>query len=163
MDIKTGRILSQQESSDGLGYYRVQIRNSRLSAKLEMVHRLVASAFVEGYEEGKVVNHIDCNPSNNRASNLEWLTQAENLRYRSPNTLFKKYKSVYSFTKSGELKIHGHFANRVSGVTIGKASIHHGLRWGIVGDPLWESTFKEVYEDDKEFFLVDWNHGQNRE
>ena len=172
MDSKKGRIISPQISSDGLGYYRVQIRNSKLSTKLEMVHRLVASAFIEGYEEGKVVNHIDCNPSNNQASNLEWLTQAENLRHRSPNTLFKKYKSVYSFTKSGELekvyaaqelvKIHGHFASRVSEVTIGKASIHHGLRWGIVGDSLWDSTFKKVFEEDEEFFLVDWNHGQNK-
>lgn len=97
MDSKTGRILPQQESSDGLGYYRVRIRNSKPSSKLEMVHRLVASAFVKGYQREKVVNHIDCNPSNNRADNLEWLTQTENLRHRSPETLFKKYKPVYSF------------------------------------------------------------------
>lgn len=168
MDSENGRIVSPQISSDGLGYYRVQIRNSKLSAKLEMIHRLVASAFVEGYEEGKVVNHIDCNPSNNKASNLEWLTIKENLNHRSPNTLFKKYKSVYSFTKSGELqkvyaaqdlvKLDGHFSNRVSQVTAGKAYIHHGLRWGIVGDSLWETIFKEIYEDDKEFFLVDWDY-----
>ena len=69
-----------------------------------MVHRLVASAFIEGYEEGKVVNHIDCNPSNNQASNLEWLTQAENLRHRSPETLFKKYKPVYCLDKQGRLE-----------------------------------------------------------
>lgn len=168
MDIQTGRILSQQKSSDGLGYYRVYIRNSNLLTKLEMVHRLVASAFVDGYQEGMVANHIDCNPSNNKASNLEWLTQADNLRHRSPNTLFKKYKAVYSYTKDNELrrvyaaqelvKLDGHFANRVSEVTIGSAKTHHRLKWGVVGDPLWESTFKEVYEDDEEFFLVDWDY-----
>lgn len=167
MDSKTGRILRQQPSSDGLGYYRVQIRNSKLASKLEMVHRLVASAFVKGYQEGMVANHIDCNPSNNRADNLEWLTHAENLRHRSPNTLFKKYKAVYSYTKDKELvrvyaaqelvKLDGHFASRVSRAAAGKAYVHHGLKWGVVGDSLWESLFKEVYEDDEEYFLVDWD------
>lgn len=168
MDSKTGRILRQQESSDGLGYYRVQIRNSKLSAKLEMVHRLVASAFVEGYGEGKVVNHIDCNPSNNRADNLEWLTQAENLRHRSPNTLFKKYKAVYSTTKDGQLdkvyaaqelvKLDGHFATRVSEVIRGKHRYHHNLFWHTVGDEDWVAKYKSIFEEDKDFFLVDWDY-----
>lgn len=168
MDIETGRMLSQQESSDGLGYYRVQIRNSKLSAKLEMVHRLVASAFVEGYEEGKVVNHIDCNPSNNRASNLEWLTIKENLNHRSPNTLFKKYKAVYSITKDGKLnkvyaaqelvKLDGHYANRVSEVTLGNRRSHHNLIWHVVGDENWVAKYESIFEDDKDFFLVDWDY-----
>lgn len=166
MDIKTGRILSQRESSDGLGYYRVQIRNSKLASKLEMVHRLVASAFVEGYQEGMVANHIDCNPSNNRATNLEWLTTKENLNYRSPNTLFKKYKAVYSYTKDDELvrvyaaqeivKYDNHIPSRVGEVTRGAAHSHHGLKWGVVGDDLWVSTFREIYEDDIDYFTVHW-------
>lgn len=166
MDSKTGRILPQQESSDGLGYYRVRIRNSKLSSKLEMVHRLVASAFVEGYQREKVVNHIDCNPSNNRADNLEWLTQTENLRHRSPETLFKKYKPVYSFDKQGRLervyasqeltKKDGHYPNRVSSASKHNNVIHHGLYWGVVGDKLWETKYKDVFENDILYFLVDW-------
>lgn len=166
MDSKTGRILPQQESSDGLGYYRVYIRNSNLSTKLEMVHRLVASAFVEGYQREKVVNHIDCNPSNNKASNLEWLTQTENLRHRSPETLFKKYKPVYSFDKQGRLervyasqeltKKDGHYSNRVSSASKYNNVIHHNLYWGVVGDKLWETKYKDVFENDILYFLVDW-------
>lgn len=168
MDSKTGRILRQQPSSDGLGYYRVQIRNSKLASKLEMVHRLVASAFVEGYQEGMVANHIDCNPSNNRADNLEWLTNKENLNHRSPNTLFKKYKAVYSTTKDGELnkvyaaqelvKLDGHFSNRVSEVIKGKHRSHHNLFWHVVGDNDWVVKYKAIFEDDKDFFLVDWDY-----
>lgn len=168
MDSKTGRILRQKPSSDGLGYYRVQIRNSKLASKLEMVHRLVASAFVEGYQEGMVANHIDCNPSNNRADNLEWLTQTENLRHRSPNTLFKKYKAVYSTTKDGKLykvyaaqelvKLDGHYASRVSEVIRGKRHSHHNLFWHVVGDEDWITKYKSIFEDDKDFFLVDWDY-----
>ena len=42
------------------------------------VHQLVAHAFVYGWFEGAVPNHLDENPSNNRADNLAWVTQREN-------------------------------------------------------------------------------------
>ena len=43
------------------------------------VHRLVAEAFVGGYFDGAVVNHIDGNNRNNNASNLEWTTVKDNV------------------------------------------------------------------------------------
>ena len=43
------------------------------------VHRLIAFTFVDGYEEGYVVNHIDCDKTNNRADNLEWVSSRENI------------------------------------------------------------------------------------
>ena len=42
------------------------------------IHSLVAKAFVDGYGEGKTVNHINGDRTDNRASNLEWVTQSEN-------------------------------------------------------------------------------------
>lgn len=43
------------------------------------IHRLVAEAFVDGYFDGAVVNHIDGDNRNNRASNLEWTTIKDNV------------------------------------------------------------------------------------
>lgn len=45
------------------------------------VGKLVALAWCPGYEPGKQINHIDGNPLNNRASNLEWVTGAENIAH----------------------------------------------------------------------------------
>lgn len=39
----------------------------------------MAEAFVPGYFEGAVVNHIDGNNRNNHYANLEWVTQKENI------------------------------------------------------------------------------------
>lgn len=47
------------------------------------VHRLVAAAFCKNDDpkHKTVVNHIDGDPSNNKASNLEWCTQSENTQH----------------------------------------------------------------------------------
>jgi len=44
-----------------------------------VVHRIVALAFHEQPSEQHVVDHIDTNRRNNRASNLRWVTRLENL------------------------------------------------------------------------------------
>ncbi|MFY8248392.1 MAG: NUMOD4 domain-containing protein [Gloeomargaritales cyanobacterium] len=66
------------------------------------VHRLVAIYFVENPNNYQQVNHIDENKFNNIASNLEWITHRENIRY--------------SLTKKSKTKIPGvHFNARMGG------------------------------------------------
>lgn len=71
-----GRILSQSVSA--YGYLKVGLYNgSKGSRKTELVHRLVAVAFLGQAPPGKSVNHIDGDKLNNRPSNLEWATVQE--------------------------------------------------------------------------------------
>lgn len=46
------------------------------------LHRLVAVHFCEKPEGKDFVNHIDGEKQNNKASNLEWVTNSENQRHR---------------------------------------------------------------------------------
>lgn len=57
------------------GYWRF-----RYDGKTQFVHIPVAKLFVEGYQEGLVVDHIDGNSSNNDASNLRWVTRGVNCK-----------------------------------------------------------------------------------
>jgi hypothetical protein len=59
------------------GYLRVTLSEFN-KQKRYMVHRLVALHFLKNPSRKPHVNHIDGNPSNNNASNLEWCTPSEN-------------------------------------------------------------------------------------
>ncbi len=67
-------------SLDDHGYFCVHLCNGNLWVR-RSIHRLVAFAFVDGYFEGAVANHIDGVKQNNIASNFEWITQGDNTRH----------------------------------------------------------------------------------
>lgn len=86
-----GRILSlnfagsgqpglMKPSIDSDGYFVVKLCNGTSETrKLMKVHRLVAVAFVEGFDEN--VNHDDGNKQNNHYKNLEWSSIPNNLHH----------------------------------------------------------------------------------
>lgn len=79
---RDGRVRSSRKQMRGSisdkGYHIVTLRNAerRLIAR---VHRLVASAFLEPGHTTETVNHKNGVKIDNRVSNLEWATRAENV------------------------------------------------------------------------------------
>lgn len=53
--------------------------------KNESVHRLVAEAFCVRKNGENFVNHKDCDKTNNAAENLEWCTNAQNIKHAYDN------------------------------------------------------------------------------
>ena len=81
-------------------YLQVVLNKNNMS-KYVQIHRLVGKAFVDGYFEGAVINHKDANIHNNHYSNLEWVTQKENVHKSYDNSglnqirNYKLWKIIY--------------------------------------------------------------------
>lgn len=69
------------------GYKAIKLANNGES-KSELIHRLVAKEFCEGYSPELDVNHIDGNKLNNHYSNLEWVTRKENIHHNMKRGVF---------------------------------------------------------------------------
>lgn len=70
------KIMKQCDNSRGYLFVGLQMLDGK--RKTLRVNRLVAFAFVSGYEDGLVCNHLDEQKKNNHYLNLEWCTIAEN-------------------------------------------------------------------------------------
>lgn len=94
-----GKILTPTDN--GNGYKLVGLRrecNGRYVKNNHYVHRIVAESFIGHIPSGMVINHIDYNRSNNRVSNLEIVTQSENVSHSSNRMRLPKSKCKPSNT-----------------------------------------------------------------
>ena len=62
------------------GYLQVSLCKNGTSKRF-LIHRIVASAFIENPYNKETVNHKNEIKADNRVENLEWMTLVENLRY----------------------------------------------------------------------------------
>jgi len=76
--VKKGKILSPWISKNGYLTISVKVGDKRTKF---LLHRLVASAFVDGFNRDLTVNHKDGNKLNNNSKNLEWVTLQENTKH----------------------------------------------------------------------------------
>lgn len=99
-----GRIIKSWP--DKLNYQHIILCKDGKTKKY-LIHRLVAQTFIPNPENKPYIDHINCNPSDNRVENLRWATQKENIN--NPLSIKKMFsknnhssKQVIQYTKTGE-------------------------------------------------------------
>lgn len=97
------RILKQKyrKRRYGGGDFRVELWRGNTSHTY-LVARLVALTWCDGYMEGMTVNHIDGNPKNNRADNLEWVSIGDNIRHGFDAGLYSMQKKTHLISTTNE-------------------------------------------------------------
>ena len=137
---KKGRIISQRKRRKHADYLSVNLYQGN-SLVVYTVHRLVAIAFVPNPESKPQVNHIDENPENNQAVNLEWVTPQENMHHKNLMGRIneQRIKAVYAFGLDGELvhsftsiaeaEKHGFSASAISQNLAGRTKTSGGYVW----------------------------------
>lgn len=106
--------------------------------------RLVAKAFIPNPQHLTTVNHKDGNPLNNRIENLEWLSNADNIRHAYKTGLQKSghRRSTAKYTKQEILNMYrmhdaGLSSNAIAAVYNGSG---RSIRRILSGD-----RYKELY------------------
>lgn len=102
------RVKEMKPTDNGNGYKIVFLRDHG-KRKRHYVHRLVADAFLPKPKEKNIINHKDMDKGNNAVNNLEWCTQAENVRYSSHK--MKRQKSSCKRTVTGHKYIGIHLSH----------------------------------------------------
>ena len=59
----------------------VILEQNTSNARTMIIHRAVALAYIPNPNNYDTVNHIDENKTNNHVSNLEWMSNADNVAY----------------------------------------------------------------------------------
>ena len=146
--LKYGKERILKPGGDTHGYLQVILCKDGHVKKFK-VHRLVAEAFIQNPNNLDTVNHKDEVKTNNVASNLEWMSQKDNINYGTRNKRASetqindknKSKAVQMFDKStGELlstflstreaeRVTGIYHSSISKCCLGKRKSSGGYIW----------------------------------
>lgn len=84
---------------DTHGYLQAFLYKNNIR-KTYLVHRLVASAFIDNPNNYKEINHIDEDKTNNKISNLEWCSRIYNVNYGNRTLKTTKKVKQYDLNKN---------------------------------------------------------------
>ena len=117
------------------GYPAVVVGGGGERRRTRNIHDLVAAAFIGPKPDGNCVNHIDGDKTNNHASNLEYVTQAENMRHASETGLLSvgENRKTTKLTKDMVLEIR---RQRELGVSLSVL----GRRFGVNGVTVFDAS-----------------------
>jgi Mor family transcriptional regulator len=113
----------------------------QICRKYYLLHRLVAQTFIPNPENKPFVNHIDGNKSNYAASNLEWVTHAENMcasrrKYVKP----QRYKTPLNYIDGEIWKTHPEYSSVIVSdlgrVAVTERQVWDGLKFVTSYDPM---------------------------
>lgn len=85
----------------GSGYASVQLFKNKIGKRM-LIHRIVATAFIENPNNFPQVNHIDENKLNNCVNNLEWCSAKTNMNHGT--RLKRQLNSCQNYYKSDLIK-----------------------------------------------------------
>jgi hypothetical protein len=134
---KTGRILAKSPHKSG--YIQVQLFKDS-TRTIRKIHRLVAEAFLEGFNPEMYIDHIDRDKLNNNVSNLRMVNPTESCLNRG--TWGKsQYKGAYYSVKRGDWRSQ----IRVNKVCISLGCFKTELEAGIAYNKYIENNNLEGY------------------
>ena len=140
--------LERVKNINGSSYVRAKFQCKKHKYESYEIHRIIGFAFVEGYQKGNIINHID-NTFNNHWRNLEWCTYSWNNKH-----------SMHINQYNGHLTIDQ--VDYIRDLLIEYKSIAFILEL-LSGEPGYENISYDNIEDikcDNESYVKSWKYTQ---
>ena len=104
-NLTSGRLIGNNPVTGSTIYRQVSIKHDLEKRFIKHhIHRLVAENFVENLSNYNYVNHINEDKFDNRACNLEWVSNSQNQKHKHRNgTVRTSNRAVGKFTTEGVL------------------------------------------------------------
>jgi len=128
--VKTGKEL--KPFSDGKGYVLLDLMKDNKSSRTK-VHILVWESFNGKRDKNKIINHKDGDKLNNAKSNLEEVTQQENVAHAQVLIRGKEYLSPDKITR---------IKNKLKLQTIAEVAKEEGVKAHVIRDLKSGKTYK---------------------
>lgn len=150
-----GRPLNENEEyykgSLSNGYPRLAIKDNNGNYHKVSIHRLVATLFIPNPNNMSLINHINGNKLDYRATNLEWTTALENNIHAIENNLKKQaYKPVITTNyKTGEIKYFKSIKECAEYFEVKRTTISTNIRRGNRILKLWDVRFFNDYDNNR--------------
>lgn len=152
----------------GAGKYYAVRMPAGCKSKKQFVHRLVALAFVPNPYNKPQVNHIDGNKWNNRADNLEWVTNKENSEHAQRIGLVSvarppKYKNRYQVKRKKVVHVEtGEVYDSVEALVANIGGKVRDLRRRINGERPNNTPYRYTGQYSNEFIPREWEPRKGR-
>lgn len=134
--VRKGKILTPAIMKNG--YLRVEMSKDG-THKLNLVHRIVANAFIPNLNRYKEINHKNCDKCDNRVENLEWCDSSYNKKHALENKLYKTEKPILQLKNGVVIKEYksameckrqtGFSPQNIGKVALGKRKSAYGYTW----------------------------------
>lgn len=136
---------------DNSGYLRTMLKGDDGKFHTIKLHRIVAINFIENNDLKKEVNHKNGIRSDNRVSNLEWVSRSENIKH-SYNFLDRERKfgeknHEATLTDKQVLEIRKNYVygkNCKSGETKKQIAERYGTSFGVIKQIIQNRTWKHL-------------------
>ena len=137
---------------DGGGYLRTMLKRDDGKTHTIKVHRIVGSTFILNPEDKPEINHKNGIRSDNRLSNLEWVTHAENIKDsfisgRSNNEGVKNPCSKLTDDQVRDIRanyVHGRRSQHDAGETKTQIALRYNVSVGVIKKIIQNKSWKHL-------------------